>query len=150
MGEILSNCKGIVGLIDDVLVYRRTAEEHDERLMAVLDKLKEKGVTLNKEKCIFYCNSIQFLGQIVNQGVSPNKEKLCAIREVSRPNNVSELRRFLGMISHMSKFSPNLADRSQLLRTLLSRKNHWIWGPDRQSAFEGPNKALCSRVISNV
>ena len=43
MGEILSNCEGIVGLIDDVLVYWRTAEEHHERLMAVLDKLKEKG-----------------------------------------------------------------------------------------------------------
>ena len=145
MGEILSNCEGIVGLIDDVLVYGRTAEEHDERLMAVLDKLKEKGVTLNKEKCIFYCNSIQFLGQIVNQeGISPDKEKLRAIREVPRPSNVSELRRFLGMINQMSKFSPNLADRSQPLRTLLSKKNHWIWGPDQQSAFEGLKEALCS------
>uniref|UniRef100_A0A1X7V6V3 Reverse transcriptase domain-containing protein n=1 Tax=Amphimedon queenslandica TaxID=400682 RepID=A0A1X7V6V3_AMPQE len=76
MGEILCDCKGIVGLIDDVLVYGKTEEEHKLPLTAVLEKLEEKGVTLNKDKCIFYSDSIQFLSQTVNQGVSPGQGKL--------------------------------------------------------------------------
>uniref|UniRef100_A0A1X7SIK7 Reverse transcriptase domain-containing protein n=2 Tax=Amphimedon queenslandica TaxID=400682 RepID=A0A1X7SIK7_AMPQE len=50
MGEILCDCKGIVGLIDDVLVHGKTEKEHESRLTAVLEKLNEKGVTLNKDK----------------------------------------------------------------------------------------------------
>ena len=61
MSEILRGCEGVVGLVDDVLVYSRNAEEHHVRLMAVLETLKNAGVTLNKDKCIFYTNSIKLL-----------------------------------------------------------------------------------------
>ncbi len=121
MTEILDGCEGVVGLIDDILIYAETEEEHHKRQTIVLDKLKSEGVTLNEDKCIFYSNSIQFLGQIVNQdGVSPDQEKLRAIKNVPQPQNISELRKFLGMINQIS---PNLADRSKTLRTLLSKKN---------------------------
>ena len=53
MSEILRGCEGVAGLIDDVLVHGRTEKEHHERLMAVLKRLKNEGVTLNKNKCIF-------------------------------------------------------------------------------------------------
>ena len=58
MSEILRGCEGVVGLVDDVLVHGRNAEEHHGRVMAVLETLKNAGVTLNKDKCIFYINCI--------------------------------------------------------------------------------------------
>ena len=75
MSEILRGCEVVVGLVDDVLVYGRNAEEHHVRLMAVLETLKNAGVTLNKDKCIFYTNSINILGQIIDgKGVSRSKQ----------------------------------------------------------------------------
>ena len=53
ISEILRGCEGVVGLVDDVLVYGRNAEEHHVRLMTVLETLKNAGVTHNKDKCIF-------------------------------------------------------------------------------------------------
>ena len=92
MSEILRGCEGVVGLIDDVLVHGRTEKEHHERLMAVLQRLKNEGVTLNKNKCIFYTNIIHFLGQKVDSdGVSPDEEKIRAIQEIPRPTNITEI-----------------------------------------------------------
>lgn len=58
--EILRGCDGVVGLIDDVLVYGKTDEEHHERLTRVMERLKKEGVTLNVDKCIFNSNLINF------------------------------------------------------------------------------------------
>ena len=92
MADILTGCEGVVGLIDDLLVHGRTEDEHHQRLITVLEKLQEAGVTLNKEKCKFYTNKISFLGHIVNdEGVSPDPEKTKAIKNVQRPTNVSEV-----------------------------------------------------------
>ena len=58
------------------------------------------------------------------------------------PTNIRELRQFLGMINHLSKFSPFLADQTKPLRDLLSSKNHWIWGDQQAKAFTEIKNAL--------
>ena len=67
MLEILSECDGVVGLIDDLLIYGKTEKEHHRQLVTVLGKLKREGMTINKEKCKFYDTEIFFLGHIVNE-----------------------------------------------------------------------------------
>ena len=114
MSQILEGMDGCVCLSDDVLIYGKTKEEHDQRLKAVLEKLKEKEVTLNPQKCEFEKQSLKFLGHVLdNRGVRPDPDKMSAIREMQPPRNVSELRRFLGMINQLGKFSPNLARITQ-------------------------------------
>ena len=60
MNEILADMEGAVCLIDDILIYGKSQSEHDQRLLAVLKKLNEAGLTLNKEKCVFNTTSINF------------------------------------------------------------------------------------------
>ena len=62
MNEILADTEGAVCLIDDILVYGKSQLEHDQHLLAVLKKLNDAGLTLNKEKCVFNMTSIKFLG----------------------------------------------------------------------------------------
>ena len=53
MSEILQGLNGVVCLVDDILVYGNTQEQHDTHLMAVLQKIQESGLTLRKDKCEF-------------------------------------------------------------------------------------------------
>lgn len=74
------------------------------------------GVTLNEAKYELSTKSITFLGHITDAtGIRDDPEKTSAIDKMSRPNNVPELRRFMGMLNHLGKFSPNLASITQPL-----------------------------------
>ena len=102
-------------------------------------------MTLNKEKCQFYATEISFLGHVVNEkGVSPDPEKTRAIQNVPRPTNVSETRRFLGMLNQLNKFSSHLAERTKPIRDLLSNKKQWYWGPNQEKAFLELKESLCT------
>ena len=85
-------------MMDDVLVYGKCQDEHDQRLTAVLERLQEAKVTLNKDKCKFSVTWVRFLGHIIdNSGIHPHSEKLEAIQKMPTPKSVSDVRRFLGM-----------------------------------------------------
>ena len=85
--------KGLLCLIDDVLMHGKTQKEHDCRLRNVLERIKQVGLILNAEKCEFSKSSIKFLGQMINEkGVSPDPDKTRAIMELKQPNNVAEVR----------------------------------------------------------
>jgi len=79
--------------MDDILVHGATKEEHDQRLEAVLLRLQEAGVTLNREKCRFSQTTVKFLGHVVDQsGIRPDPDKVHAIQQVKTPRNVGDVR----------------------------------------------------------
>ena len=74
MSTILSGLEGVVCQADDILVYGKSQEQHDKNVRNVLQKLREVGLTLNRDKCIFSQKQIKFLGQVIdNSGVSPDQ-----------------------------------------------------------------------------
>ena len=99
------------------------------RLEAVLMRLLEAGVTLNLEKCEFSTHRVKFLGHIISSsGIEADPEKLQAIADLPAPQNVKEVRTFLGMVNQLSKFSQQLAYKTKSNRDLLHKGNQWIWG----------------------
>jgi len=148
MSEMLKDKQGVVCLMDDVLVYGATQQEHDERLEAVLETMSANGMTLNEAKCQFSQKKILFLGQEIDEhGIRPDPAKISAIWTMPRPTNLPELRRFLSMTNHLSKFVPNLADRTKALRDLLVKDREWVWGTPQQQAFEDLNHVLTSTPV---
>jgi len=134
--------------MDDVLVHGKTVSEHDERLEKVLQIMQKAGMTLNKDKCQFSQKSIMFLGQLIDSsGIRPDLGKVRAIQTVPTPNNITELRRFLGMVNQLSKFTPNLADKTKPLRDLLVKNNQWVWGESQQTSFEEVKHILTSTPV---
>lgn len=92
MNKVLSGLPGVLRLIDDILVYGSCREEHNERLEAVLNRLKSAGVTLNQTKCEFGKETIKFLGHVINSnGISADPQKIKAIVDMKAPSSVSEL-----------------------------------------------------------
>ena len=136
MSELLSGVPGVVCMMEDVLVHGETQHQHDQRLHEVLKRMQGAGVTLNADKCEFSKNSVKFLGHVVDPtGIIPDPDKVIAIQRVRMPQNVGDVRRFLGMVNQMSKFSPNLAEETQPLRELLIKDNEWVWGEPQERSF---------------
>ncbi|KAK7884427.1 hypothetical protein WMY93_027550 [Mugilogobius chulae] len=136
MSQLLEGLDGVVCQMDDILVYAETQTHHDARLVAVLERLEKAGVTLKSEKCEFSKTSIKFLGQIIDStGVKADPEKVKAVTNMEAPSDVRGVRRFLGMVNHLGKYLPHLAEKTQPLRDLLSSKNMWCWGEAQQKAF---------------
>ncbi|KAM7287647.1 reverse transcriptase domain-containing protein [Ixodes scapularis] len=73
MGRILEGLDEVAHMIDDILVFGRTQEEHDQRLATVLGRLSSAGVKLNRAKCVFSASAVRFLGVTVSaDGISPD------------------------------------------------------------------------------
>ncbi|KAL5506839.1 hypothetical protein EMCRGX_G008586 [Ephydatia muelleri] len=148
MNKVLSGLDGIVCQMDDTLVFGKSQEEHDKRLLTTLSRIQSAGLTLNKEKCLFSKRTITFLGHVIDSsGVSPDPEKIAAIKDMPPPKNISDLRRFMGMVTQLGKFTPNLAELSQPLRELLSTKRCWCWGPDQVESFTNIKTELTKPAV---
>jgi hypothetical protein len=99
--------------------------------------MQQTGMTLNTEKCRFSQKAVKFLGHIVDHsGIRLDPDKLATIQKVKTPCNVADIRRFLGMVNQLFKFSPNLADETHPLRELLLQDREWVWGHPQQRAFD--------------
>ena len=148
MNVLLEGLDGVVCLIDDVLIHGKDQEEHDARLRRVLERLDNANVTLNLEKCEFSKDSVKFLGYVVDRhGVRADPEKTSAICQMDAPCSVSELRRFLGMVNQLGKFSPRISELTEPLRQLLSSKRAWLWGPDQDQAFAKVKEELTQSTV---
>ena len=148
MSQILEGLDGHIFIIDDMLIHGKTQEEHNTRLRAVLAKLDEAGAALNPEKCEFSKREVKFAGSIINEkGIKSDPAKTESVRDMTTPQNVSDVRRFLGMINQLGRFIPHLAEKRKSLRDLLSKKNDFLWGQPRQYSFEKLKNELRSTPV---
>ena len=72
--------KFVVVFIDDILVYSKNEEEHEEHLRLVLQKLRENQLYAKFSKCEFWLKEVLFLGHVITDGgiaVDPSKVEMC-------------------------------------------------------------------------
>ena len=148
MNQILEGQPGAKCLVDDSIVFGATQAEHDANLIATLERFQEANATLNPEKCEFNKKSISILGHIVDKdGVRADPSKTSAIFNMPAPQSITDLRRFMGMVNQLGKFSNRVAELGQPLRELLSTKNSWIWGPTQEQAFKLVKEELIKPTV---
>ena len=108
--QVLQNCDGTANISDDIIVYGPHQVEHDKRLEKVLTRLEERGLTLNQEKCVFDMAKLTFVGLLLsNSGTGPTEEKVRTVLEAREPQNVTEVKSFLGLVNFNARFIPDLA-----------------------------------------
>ena len=148
MSELLEGLPGVVCQMDDCLIAGATKEQHDERLKTVLEKVEGAGLTLNESKCEFEKKSVTFLGNVISaEGIRADPVKVKAIEDMPTPQNVSDIRRFLGMVNQLSRFSSNMAEKTKPLRELLKHNSMWSWGPQQENAFSEIKQQLSSPCV---
>lgn len=135
--ECYEGLDGVVALVDDLLVFGQTREEHDRNLRKVLIRSKERGVKLNKDKLEVGVTKVKYFGHLLtSEGVGPDPDKVSAVREMKPPKDKSELETFLGMVTYLAKFAPNLSEITSPLRNLLAKDVLFQWDSAQSKAFD--------------
>ena len=115
--------------------------------MKVLETLQKAGITLN-EKCMFSLGKVKFLRHIVSKnGVEVDPSKVEFITQLFQPQNVSYVRRLLGIVNQVGEFIDNLATKTERLRQLLKKENAWIWTPRHEKSSRDINTALSTTPV---
>uniref|UniRef100_A0A8C6NU34 Gypsy retrotransposon integrase-like protein 1 n=1 Tax=Nothobranchius furzeri TaxID=105023 RepID=A0A8C6NU34_NOTFU len=147
ISQIIAGEKGALCHADDILVFGKDKAEHDERLQQVLKRCEKAGLTLN-EKCEFSVERVKFLGHNISAtGIEADPDKISAIENMPEPRNVEEVRRFLGMVNYVGKFSSSLPALTKPLRDLLKSDSTWTWDAQQRTAFEKIKEELSSPPV---
>jgi len=139
-------CEGLPGVLnyfDDIVVYGSTPEEHWSNLKKMLQTLRESGLKLNAKKCVVGVSELKFLGHIISaDGVKPDPQKVKAITEAPVPGNAGEMRSFLGGITYLTQYVPNLATVIAPLRKLVQKGVPWKWTARETAAYKHVKELL--------
>uniref|UniRef100_A0A672IWZ8 ribonuclease H n=1 Tax=Salarias fasciatus TaxID=181472 RepID=A0A672IWZ8_SALFA len=102
------NLLQVLVYLDDLIVFGKTLEEHEERLLKVLDRLGEVGLKLSVDKCQICLPKVKYLGHIVSaEGVAPDPDKIEAVTTWPKPTNLKTLQSFLGFCGYYRRFIQN-------------------------------------------
>jgi hypothetical protein len=126
-----------VVFIDDILIYLRTSEEHEEYIQKALERLRREKIYAKLEKCEFWLDSVSFLGHVISgEGVAVDLKKVNAVVEWTRATSVFEIRSFLGLAGYYRCFIKGFSKLSGPL-TALTRKNaRFVWTDECEQCFQ--------------
>ena len=134
--------------LDDVLIFSRTMEEHLVHLQLVLDRIIQAGLKLRPSKCHFVKQEVRYLGHTVTpDGLKPNDDQLLAVKGYPPPQNVKELRRFLGLASYYRRFIKQFAKIAHPLHALTCKGAEFAWTEECQIAFDNLKGKLVTAPV---
>ena len=118
---------GAVGIAYDVQVSgnKRT---HDRNLHEAVGCTRKAGIKLNFDKCVIETKCCSFFGNLYTpEGVKPDLKKVDGIKQMQSPINKQQPSSFLGMVTYLPQYMPNISSLPSDLRGLL-RKMHCFSG----------------------
>lgn len=145
---ILKDFENVEVSMDDILIHAKSLEQLEKTTDQVLQRIYQKGLRLNKEKCQFNKKRIRFLGCYISKdGVEADDVKIEAITKLRIPENRKQLSRLLGMVNYLAKYIPNHSVLTEPLRLINSPKVEFIWAEEQQQAFTKIKQVLTSLPV---
>jgi hypothetical protein len=140
--------KFVVVFIDDILVFSRNEEEHEEHLRLVLQKLREHQLYVKFSKCDFWLKEVSFLGHIITDGgIAVDPSKVQDVLNWNSPKNVPEMRTFLGLAGYYRRFIEGFSKIVKPLTFLLEKGKEFKWDDKCQACFEELKKKLTTAPV---
>ena len=103
--EVLQGITGVQVMLDDMIITGKDDQEHLQNLDEVLARLEEYGLRLNLDKCQFFKDSVTFCGHIIDRdGLHKTPDKIQVITNAPKPENVTQLKSFLGLVDYCGNF----------------------------------------------
>ncbi len=134
--------------LDDIISFGKSFQEEIQRLTNVFDRLRAANLKLKPKKCHLFQQEVEFLGFVVSrEGIATLDEKIEAVREWPVPENLKELRSFLGLCSYYRKFVQSFASLARPLQALVKKDVPFEWKPECQQAFQTLKEALTNAPV---
>lgn len=128
MDQILSGLTGVQCYLDDLIITGPGKQSHLWNLDATLQQLEKYCLKVQEDKCDYFQPSFEYLGHVVEStSLHQAPSKVNSIMEAPSPENVSQLRSLLGLLTSYYKFMPNLANNLKPLYEVLDKTMSWKW-----------------------
>ncbi|XP_074336882.1 uncharacterized protein LOC141674054 [Apium graveolens] len=138
----------VIVFIDDILIYSKSAQDHEQHLRTVLQTLKEKQLYAKLSKCEFWLNHMVFLGHFISsRGIEVDPKKIEAVLNWEAPKSVTEVRSFLGMAGYYRHFVEGFSKIAGPVTKLLRKNVPFQWNEAAQQSFEELKHRLTSAPI---
>jgi hypothetical protein len=143
--------KFVVVFIDNILVYSKTEEEHDEHLRIVLQMLRKHKLYAKFDKCDFYEKEIQYLGHVISaEGISIDPEKIKAIMKWLAPKDVEDIRSFMGITRNYRRFIEGFFNIAYPITSLQKKGTNFNWSKKCQENINKLKELLTTIPILKV
>jgi hypothetical protein len=112
----------VIVFIDDILIYSKSENDHEEHLRLVLQKLRDNQLYAKYSKCEFWIGEVPFLGHITsNEGISVDPAKVKEIVAWSIPTIVTDIRSFLGLVGYYRRFIKEFSKIAKPMTSLMEK-----------------------------
>ena len=150
--QALRGLTNSTSVVEDILVYSPTLEQHKEHVKLVLDRCREHGIQLNKAKMQFAKETVDYCGYRLTSlgdtpGYSPSPHLISAIKDFPRPSNKTDIRSFVGLVNVFRDYDESIAELVSPLTSLMSPKIDFLWTAAQESAFVSLKSRLASPKI---
>ena len=144
---IFLSVPGVTGIADDMIIYGRNDREHDKHLLNFLEVYRKNNLTLNPEKMQFRLLQVSFFGhQWSARGLSPDPKKIQAVKRMELPQDVDTMRSFLSLVNYLNRFSPRLAELSELLRQICRQNREFELNQPVHAAFSRTKEEISINI----
>jgi hypothetical protein len=121
----------IEAYVDDIVVKSKKTRDLVSDLTEVFAKLRQHGVKLNPEKCVFGVSGGMLLGFVGSErGIEANPDKISAIMDMGPIKNLKGVQHVTGCLAALSRFIARLRERSLPLYKLIKKFDHFTWTPE--------------------
>ncbi|GJU00478.1 putative reverse transcriptase domain-containing protein [Tanacetum coccineum] len=140
--------KFVIVFIDDILIYSKNKQEHEEHLKLILELLKKEELYAKFSKCEFWIPKVQFLGHVIDsKGIHVDPAKIESIKDWASPKSPTEIRQFLGLAGYYRRFIEGFSKIAKPMTKLTQKKVKFVWGDKQEAAFQLLKQKLCSAPI---
>ncbi|GJU83549.1 putative reverse transcriptase domain-containing protein [Tanacetum coccineum] len=136
--------KFMIIFIDDILIYSKNKEEHEEQLKMILELLKKEELYAKFSNCEFWLPKLQFLGHMIDsEGIHVDPAKIESIKDWASPNTPTEIRQFLGLAGYYRRFIEGFSKIAKLMTKFTQKSVKFEWGENKEAAFHMLKQKLC-------
>ncbi|GJV40530.1 putative reverse transcriptase domain-containing protein [Tanacetum coccineum] len=140
--------KFVIVFIDDILIYSKNKQEHEEHLKLILELLKKEELYAKFSKCEFWIPKVQFLGHVIDsEGIHVDPAKIESIKDWASPKSPTEIRQFLGLAGYYRRFIEGFSKIAKPMTKLTQKKVKFVWGDKQEAAFQLLKQKLYSAPI---
>ncbi|GJV63725.1 putative reverse transcriptase domain-containing protein [Tanacetum coccineum] len=140
--------KFVIVFIDDILIYSKNKQEHNEHLKLILELLKKEELYAKFSKCEFWIPKVQFLGHVIDsKGIHVDPAKIESIKDWASPKSPTEIRQFLGLAGYYRRFIEGFLKIAKPMTKLTQKKVKFEWSDKHEIVFQLIKQKLCSVPI---